>query len=91
MVLDVVRHLGACAGRAFAAEALPLLVREHAYWTSGRKAVTVVGAGGRRHCLSRYYADWALPRPESWREDSEAAEGLAPEEARAALAAASQL
>jgi len=33
--------------------ALPLLVREHAYWTSGSKAVGVVAADGTVHSLSR--------------------------------------
>ena len=55
----------------------------HACAPAGSKAVTVVGPGGERHSLSRYFADWALPRPESWREDAELAEGLPPDEARA--------
>lgn len=56
--------------------ALPLLVREHHYWTSGSKLVVLQGADGQRHTLSRYHADWYQPRPESYREDVELAHGL---------------
>ncbi|WIA44588.1 hypothetical protein OEZ86_007311 [Tetradesmus obliquus] len=49
--------------------ALPLLLREHAYWTSAPKQVTVAAASGTTYNLSRCYADWQQPRPESYRED----------------------
>ena len=49
----------------FLAYALPLLVSEHDYWTSQPKQVTVATAGGSYN-LSRYYADWFAPRPESY-------------------------
>lgn len=137
----VARHLGGDAGRALAAEALPLLLKEHEYWTQGArvgpslgisraipappstclapsdtlrrshpsrarlstrhassislslrlsrliaspgpKSVSVSCPSGELHRLSRYFADWALPRPESWREDAELAEGLPEEEVR---------
>ena len=42
------------------------------------------GSGGAPHALSRYYAAWDQPRPESYREDAALAEGL-PAAARAAL------
>jgi alpha,alpha-trehalase len=66
-------------------DALPVLRDEWRYYTSGRHAVRVSGAAdGRVHALSRYWAGTAAPRPESWREDAAAAEGL-PAEAAAAL------
>lgn len=36
---------------------------------------------GHRHSLSRYWAAWDQPRPESWREDAQLAQGLPPAEA----------
>lgn len=47
--------------------ALPALLREHDYWTSPPKQVSVLGAGGGSQALSRYYAAWQEPRPESYR------------------------
>jgi alpha,alpha-trehalase len=46
---------------------LPLLIREHAYWTTGNKAVRLLAHDGSERVLSRYYADWYQPRPESYR------------------------
>ncbi|GBF87739.1 trehalase-like [Raphidocelis subcapitata] len=67
---------------ALLSEALPLLVAEAEHWTAGPKAVAVRGRDGRVHALSRYWADWFKPRPESWREDeataSEAAAAAPP-------------
>jgi alpha,alpha-trehalase len=60
--------------------ALPLLIREHSYWTSGMKAVNV-SAGNQTYQLSRYYANWTLPRPESWREDVALAANLTDQQA----------
>lgn len=47
--------------------ALAALQREHSYWTSGPKLVVLRGPDGRQHRLSRYWADWDQPRPESYR------------------------
>lgn len=55
--------------------ALPLLIREHDYWTSSPKAVNVA-LKEKTHSLSRYYAAWSHPRPESFREDEATAAGL---------------
>lgn len=41
-------------GAQLLSQALPLLLREHEYWTTGDKAVTVTAADGSRHNLSRY-------------------------------------
>jgi alpha,alpha-trehalase len=71
----------ATADRSLLSEALPLLVQEHDYWTFGDKAVQVAAAdgsgGGGAHELSRYWADWWEPRPESYREDLETAAAAA--------------
>jgi hypothetical protein len=40
-------------GTQLLSQALPLLLREHEYWTTGDKAVTVLAADGSRHNLSR--------------------------------------
>jgi alpha,alpha-trehalase len=57
--------------------ALPQLVKEAEFWSSGDHSVTIVAADGRTHNLSRYYADWYAPRPESYREDAALAEEVA--------------
>ncbi|KAK9840623.1 hypothetical protein WJX81_004876 [Elliptochloris bilobata] len=68
---------------ALVREAFPLLVTEHAYWTSAPKLVQVRGGSGRVHRLSRYYAAWSRPRPESFCEDTALAAGLGPAAAAA--------
>lgn len=47
--------------------ALAALQREHAHWTTGPKLVVLRGPDGRLHRLSRYWAAWDQPRPESYR------------------------
>eukprot|EP00854_Cymbomonas_tetramitiformis_P007851 gene7851-9323_t len=69
--------------RRWLKQALPLLLREHSFFTEPPKAVWIVDEKGCSHCLSRYYASWEKPRPESWWEDAALAEGLPPEEAAA--------
>ncbi|KAG2498140.1 hypothetical protein HYH03_003898 [Edaphochlamys debaryana] len=92
-------------------DALPRLIKQHRYWTSGPKAVRIrpppangccahpAGTGGAdatipnvvapdahdEVMLSRYYAEWCAPRPESYREDAElvARAGLSGAEAEA--------
>ena len=44
---------------------LQALMKEHEYWTQAPKLVVLV-SGMRRYELSRYYAAWELPRPESY-------------------------
>jgi len=72
-------------GDALLAEALPLLLAEWAFWTSGSHAVRVraPGAAGREFWLSRYHAEQETARPESWREDCATAAGLPPPAAAA--------
>eukprot|EP00887_Chlorella_sp_A99_P002997 scaffold9.g2997.t1 len=73
---------------AFLERALEALVREHAYWTSGPKQVALgasstAGASATIHRLSRYWADWTAPRPESWPSDAALGAGLNPAAAAA--------
>ncbi|OAY59719.1 trehalase [Manihot esculenta] len=48
-----------------AKKALPELLKEHRFWNSEVHKVTIQDAQGRNHTLSRYYAMWNKPRPES--------------------------
>ncbi|CAI5517002.1 unnamed protein product [Closterium sp. Naga37s-1] len=55
-------------------EAVPVLVREHEFWTQAPHGITVYHPpSGRSFNLSRYYAMWTRPRPESFPQDTETA------------------
>ncbi|KAE9451083.1 hypothetical protein C3L33_16996, partial [Rhododendron williamsianum] len=56
-----------------AKESLPALLKEHDFWNSGVHRVVVRDAQGHNHTLSRYYAMWNKPRPESSTIDKETA------------------
>ncbi|CAM8881934.1 unnamed protein product [Rhodiola kirilowii] len=56
--------------------ALPALLKEHAFWTSGIHKVAIRDAEGTEHILSRYYAMWDEPRPESATIDIAAASSI---------------
>ncbi|XP_049377568.1 probable trehalase isoform X1 [Solanum stenotomum] len=55
---------------------LPALLKENHFWNSGIHKVTIQDAQGTNHSLSRYYAMWNKPRPESSTIDSETASVL---------------
>ncbi|KAG6548660.1 hypothetical protein Mapa_009814 [Marchantia paleacea] len=57
-------------------KAVPILIKEHGFWTSAPHSVSVVDAQGNQHSLSRYYANWNSPRPESYVYDREVAESV---------------
>ena len=78
----VAEALSAEAGDALLRDAMPTLRAELRYWSTGSHGVRVRDAAGRVHAVSRYWAPGA-PRPESWREDVAAAEGLPDAAARA--------
>jgi neutral trehalase len=64
LLSSMVRAVHAASGDgALLHEALPLLVREHAYWTTGPKAVRVRAADGRVHSLSRCVSSPCVWRP----------------------------
>ncbi|KAI6706991.1 hypothetical protein NL676_009953 [Syzygium grande] len=50
--------------KEFVAKCLPALLKEHEFWTSGFHQITVWD-GECSHNLSRYYAMWDKPRPET--------------------------
>ncbi|CAL1373652.1 unnamed protein product [Linum trigynum] len=60
----------------FAQKALPALIKEHKFWTSGEHNVAVLDAKNTNHSLSRYYAMWNEPRPESAIFDKESAANI---------------
>ncbi|XP_058179607.1 probable trehalase [Rhododendron vialii] len=49
----------------FARKSLPALLKEHHFWNSGFHSVTILDAEGCNRTLSRYFAMWNKPRPES--------------------------
>lgn len=69
MVASVARAMGVAAAEWLAA-AVPTLQREYNWWMGGKHAVSVEGVK-----LNRFFADWHDPRPESYREDVELADG----------------
>jgi alpha,alpha-trehalase len=48
--------------------ALPLLVKEHEFWTNNR-TVSITATDGKEYTLNRYFVNNNQPRPESYRED----------------------
>lgn len=52
--------------KALLKRALPILLREHAFWTSEPHEVRVRDKNGDEHRLSRFWAHWNSPRPESF-------------------------
>ncbi|KAL1883874.1 hypothetical protein VTK73DRAFT_7662 [Phialemonium thermophilum] len=48
--------------------AIPLLIREHNFWTNNR-TVCVTASDGKNYTLNRYHVENNQPRPESFRED----------------------
>ncbi|XP_057799475.1 probable trehalase [Salvia miltiorrhiza] len=57
-------------------KSLPALLKEYHFWNSGIHKVIVEDAQGSNHTLSRYYARWNQPRPESLTIDTETASKL---------------
>ncbi|KAK9668429.1 hypothetical protein RND81_13G060200 [Saponaria officinalis] len=58
---------------------LPALIKEHEFWNSGIHKVTIHDSKGGSYNLSRYYAMWNKPRPESYTTDKETASKLSNE------------
>ncbi|CAN8274099.1 unnamed protein product [Cochlearia groenlandica] len=55
---------------------IPLLLKEYEFWNSGKHKVVIRDDNGNEHILSRYYAMWNMPRPESSVFDQESASGF---------------
>lgn len=62
--------------KALLKRALPILLREHAFWTSEPHEVRVRDKNGDEHRLSRFWAHWNSPRPESFTIDTHVARGM---------------
>lgn len=69
-------------GEKIYAQYLPSLVKEYEFWMSGASQLTAAAPAHRRvvrmadgSVLNRYWDDIAAPRPESFKEDYELAEG----------------
>ncbi|KAL5719054.1 alpha,alpha-trehalase [Ranunculus cassubicifolius] len=57
-------------------KALPALLKEHQFWNSGIHKVIIQDVNGSNHTLSRYFAMWNKPRPETSTIDIESASKL---------------
>ncbi|KAL3834911.1 hypothetical protein ACJIZ3_009647 [Penstemon smallii] len=73
MVIDIYNQTG---DKDLVLKALPALLKEHKFWNSGIHKVLIEDAEGTTHTLSRYYAMWNEPRPESSTIDKETASKL---------------
>ncbi|XP_036006207.1 trehalase [Fundulus heteroclitus] len=80
--LMVESYYEATKDQQFLREALPVLEKEYEFWMQNRSVA--VAASGSEHVLNRYNVDADLPRPESYTDDLELAEGL-PDELRQRL------
>jgi len=66
---------------AFLEEVFPVLVSEHSFWMQ-RRAVPLAGADGTQYTLNVYSVPTNVPRPESFKEDEDLADGLPEAERR---------
>ncbi|KAK8957765.1 putative trehalase [Platanthera zijinensis] len=73
MVMEIYTKTG---DLEFVKKSLPALLKEHSFWTSGVHKVMIRDLQGRKHSLSRYYAKWNSPRPESATIDEDSASSL---------------
>ncbi|XP_073047892.1 probable trehalase [Primulina eburnea] len=73
MVTDIYNRTG---DKELVAKSLPALLKEHEFWNSGIHKVIIKDGEGSSHALSRYYAMWNKPRPESSTTDRETASKL---------------
>ncbi|KAF5935292.1 hypothetical protein HYC85_026421 [Camellia sinensis] len=73
MVYDIYTRTGDID---FARKSLPALLKEHKFWNSEIHSVIIHDAEGCNRTLSRYYAMWNKPRPESSTIDIETASKL---------------
>ncbi|GMN31402.1 hypothetical protein TIFTF001_003245 [Ficus carica] len=62
-----------------ARKSLPALLKEHQFWNLGLHEVTIEDDQACDHTLSRYYAMWNMPRPESSTVDKESASKISNE------------
>ncbi|KPP68961.1 Trehalase-like [Scleropages formosus] len=77
LTLMVESYYQATKDRSFLRTALPVLEKEYKFWMENRSVVVAVG--GNQYLLNRYAVQVAQPRPESYSDDVELAEGLTEE------------
>ncbi|XP_013871324.1 trehalase [Austrofundulus limnaeus] len=75
--LMVESYYQATKDKEFLREALPVLEKEYQFWMQNRSVVVKVN--GSDHILNRFHVQAGLPRPESYTDDLELAEGLTDE------------
>ncbi|XP_070685049.1 trehalase [Pempheris klunzingeri] len=74
LTLMVKSYYQATKDKEFLRAALPALEQEYRFWMQNRSVAVTVN--GTEHVLNRYYVEVGLPRPESYTDDVELAEGL---------------
>ncbi|XP_034556589.1 trehalase [Notolabrus celidotus] len=77
LTLMVESYYQATKDKEFLRAALPTLEREYVFWMQNRSVA--VRANGAEYKLNRYHVEVGLPRPESYTDDLELAEGLSDE------------
>ncbi|KAM6973025.1 trehalase [Aplochiton taeniatus] len=82
LTLMVESYYQATQDKEFLRAALPTLEREYLFWMENRSVTVPVN--GTEHVLNRHHVQVGLPRPESYSDDVELAEGL-PEGAKEKL------
>nr|XP_010919275.1 probable trehalase [Elaeis guineensis] len=73
MVFEIYKRTG---DLAFVKKSLPSLLKEHSFWNSDIHKVIIQDLQGCKHSVSRYYAMWNKPRPETATIDEESASRL---------------
>ncbi|TNN01137.1 hypothetical protein fugu_010519 [Takifugu bimaculatus] len=76
--LMVGSYYQATGDKEFLREALPALEREYGFWMQNRSVS--LERNGKKHVLNRYNVQVNFPRPESYTDDLELAEGLSEEQ-----------
>ncbi|CAN9510944.1 unnamed protein product [Ophioblennius macclurei] len=74
LTLMVESYYQATKDKEFLRAALPVLEQEYRFWMNNRSVT--VDVDGKRHVLNRFRVDVGSPRPESYTDDVELAEGL---------------
>ncbi|XP_037631179.1 LOW QUALITY PROTEIN: trehalase [Sebastes umbrosus] len=74
LTLMVESYYQATKDKEFLRAALPALEQEYRFWMQNRSVA--VRVNGSEHVLNRYHVQVGSPRPESYTEDLESAEGL---------------
>ncbi|XP_068570050.1 trehalase [Cebidichthys violaceus] len=74
LTLMVESYYQATKDKEFLRAALPALEQEYRFWMHNRSVTVKVN--GAEHLLNRYHVQVGLPRPESYTDDLELAEGL---------------